>query len=334
MLVGLAWADDLLTEQRAPLEKYLLLEEYYPARQIAFARNGRVLAASTGLAGGKELVVIFDVESRKVLHRINQQAEIHALAFSPNGATLACGEATESDQGPCDIVLVNVNTGAEIARMSGHRNDVTGLAFSTDGKTLFSTSEDGSLRLWNVNDFSHRKSIITPEANPPGKRPDEVCGLALSPAGDTLVFHYRGKIRFWAWNKQDEHGSIEVNRPHHVQFSHDGQYLGVALANEVLLFDFPSGKKRWELSKRQGMTISQDCTLLAAISPHREFELYCLPTGKPVGKGLPWDWGGRRQGVRPPVLFSPTNNTLVATTSGELVVVDVDEHIKAAKAKP
>jgi WD40 repeat protein len=48
------------------------------------------------------------------------------------------------------IGLVDARTGTLRNHSLGHRGIVTALAFSPDGKTLASCSNDGTIRLWNV----------------------------------------------------------------------------------------------------------------------------------------------------------------------------------------
>jgi WD40 repeat protein len=45
----------------------------------------------------------------------------------------------------------DVVTGKELARLEGHRGTVTSLAWSADGKTLVSGSNDGTALAWDVS---------------------------------------------------------------------------------------------------------------------------------------------------------------------------------------
>ena len=75
-----------------------------------------------------------------------------ALAFSPDGTLLACGNED------CTIKLWNTVTGELFAIFIGHLSEVSTLVFSPEGNTLASASHDGIVRFW---DIKLRKAIKT-----------------------------------------------------------------------------------------------------------------------------------------------------------------------------
>jgi hypothetical protein len=69
---------------------------------------------------------------------------IDAVAFSPDGRTLATGSHDQT------VRLWDVATGAERRRLKGHQGVVWSVAFSADGKLVASGSLDETVRLWEV----------------------------------------------------------------------------------------------------------------------------------------------------------------------------------------
>jgi WD40 repeat protein len=81
-----------------------------------------------------------------------------ALAFSPDGKSLAVGSANGNLQ------LVNVADGKLIRAMPGHTSAVTGIAFHPGGNLLVSASKDRTLRLWNPANGQAIKTLEGHEA--------------------------------------------------------------------------------------------------------------------------------------------------------------------------
>src|SRR5262249_7704492 len=92
-------------------------------------------------------VRIYDVESgQKVLDIPNQsrtlgRMQTRALAFSPDGPWLAPVRSH-------DILVYEADTGRPQRTLPGHKNAISSLAWSPDSRLLASSSEDGTIRVW------------------------------------------------------------------------------------------------------------------------------------------------------------------------------------------
>jgi len=75
----------------------------------------------------------------------NGGGPIRAAAFAPDGNLLASAGWFDPR-----IRLWDLNTGKQVHSFPGHAGPVTGLAFSADGKTLLSASEDSTGLVWRV----------------------------------------------------------------------------------------------------------------------------------------------------------------------------------------
>src|SRR5262249_44151804 len=120
-------------------------------------------------------------ELRRVLGG-NRQG-INALAFSPDGRTLASGSLDGK------VNLYEVESGRLITRLAGHGGMARGVAFTPDGRRLASLSAD-VVCLWSVPDGAKVGSV-------PEKGKNHL-SLAWSADGSTLATgSLDGMIHLW-----------------------------------------------------------------------------------------------------------------------------------------
>jgi WD40 repeat protein len=184
---------------------------------------------------------------------------VRALAFSPNGQTLAvaCGQ----DENPGQIRLYSVHSGQLLATFTGHRKAVNCVGFTPDGKLLVSGGSDNKCLIWNtathkkMNELNgHTEIVIALSIDPKGTEVatsgfdnkillwdlasgkqlftldchGEMIGrLAHSPDGKLLVGGSDGTIRVWDSKTKKElrewkaHDKLITS----LEFTHNGQYL-------------------------------------------------------------------------------------------------------------
>lgn len=111
---------------------------------VAFDPTGQSLAIGAGEP--TNAVRIYDVASGKATATAPITGSVSAVAFSPDGSTLAYARPEERD-----VVLWKVD-GSETKHLSGLDNGVYALAFSSDGSVLYTASSYDGIISWDTAD--------------------------------------------------------------------------------------------------------------------------------------------------------------------------------------
>ncbi|HYT89154.1 MAG TPA: hypothetical protein VEL76_10635, partial [Gemmataceae bacterium] len=100
-------------------------------------------------------------------------ASVTALAFAPDGKTLATGGTDRS------VRLWDVSTGRELRCLVGHKEAIFTVLFLPDGKTLVSGSKDGAIILWDATTGEQLRRLVHLQ--------QPLDGLALSADGKLMA---------------------------------------------------------------------------------------------------------------------------------------------------
>jgi WD40 repeat protein len=236
------------------------------------------------MCDGKATFALYDPRSGKWGPRFGAATDaVYCAALSPDGQTLAVG-----GQSPT-VRLWNVRTGAERLNFDRHPNSVAALAFTRDGKTLFTGggpmtgSRDDQIRIW---DTATGKQI--------GGVPvllGYVDRLACSPDGRTLALN----------------GSTEPNHRLELTFRLIDRATGKDLWNQP-------AKARFDLFAT-AIAFSPDGRTVAFANSHRGVCLLDTATGREMRR---LDFSSTFGELRLPggvtsLVFSPDGKSLTAS---------------------
>jgi WD40 repeat protein/class 3 adenylate cyclase len=159
--------------------------------RVDYSPDGRLLAT----AASDGLVRIWDLESGEQLTTLSGHGSGLAgglfpgtldVAFSPNGTRLVSAGADGLAK------IWDVATGEELMTLAGHTDSLHSVAWSPDGRTIATTSDDGdtSVKLWDAQTGDLLHTLLGHVVR--------VWGLAFSPDSSTLITGgARGIIKAW-----------------------------------------------------------------------------------------------------------------------------------------
>jgi RNA polymerase sigma factor (sigma-70 family) len=279
------------------------------AKSVAFSPDSKVLAT-----GGHDGTLIWwDTATRKQLRRIKPVEDvyygktnrgsggIHALAFAPNGKTIASAHHDGT------VRLFDAATGKHLRVLRGHAHSVLGVAFSPNGKILASCSDDHTVRLWDTS----TGALLNPRAGHDGG----IASVLISPDGKRAISAGDDRtLRTWDLATAKELRTVRDFKSaiHGVALSPDGKTIAVGMEDgNIQLRHAVSGAILRELKGHSGMvrslSFSPDGKVLASASPsgknsnlsaretQRSLRLWDVATGRELPRidGTRNDWYAR-----------------------------------------
>jgi WD40 repeat protein len=299
---------------------------------LCFAPGGHLLAVAHDLhadAKDRFRIDLVDLQRAEVRHTLGGHGLfIFALAFSPNGKTLASGSID------CSVKLWDVATGQE-KRTLQLEQEVHAVTFSPDDKSLAVGTREAfrmrpdracSVSVWDVATGTRRPSELRP-----GKG---VCALAYAPDGRTLAVGCDDEIvRLWDHEPRPEFVSLP-GHPHSeawdVAFSSDGKTLVSSGDDHLIrLWDVATGRERAPLEGHGSLVtcvaVSPDGRRIAAGDFDRVVKVWDVAMGQVVFTGQHEHFVNR-------VAFSP-DGRLLASSDRDRTVRVWDAATGAERAK-
>ncbi len=238
---------------------------------------------------------------------------LNELTWSPDGKALAAA-------GSLGVWIYDAaSLSAEPRLLEGHSRETLGVAFSQDGKLLYSASQDGTVKKWNADtgELTQTSGLFNDFKDEVGeqKRGPEVWALGFSPDRTRLA---TGRLdgTVLLWDVQAGKLVTLISGPHSGQiadiaFSPDGSLFASSdFKGTTFIWEAMKGTPRANLTGYQGymraLAFSPDGKLLATGGSDKLIHVWDMATGKELStlKG--------HTGVILSVAFSPDGQTVAS----------------------
>lgn len=298
-------------------------------KSIAFSADSKMLVSGDEY----ETIRLWDTATGKPKATLNWRrgTATFALAFSPSGRFIASGhrdgvklwDNTVKPKRQTDDAIGDYQHTLEF---HGHKDYISKLAFSPDGKTLLTGSKDGTIQAWDTATGSHRFIVSTGHI-------EGTSDLMFTLNGETLVslnwpFNPPGNFQQQRWDLTtgDQLSTRLLGiEPYSMMLSPDGETLVTHnLGNKCVLWDINTDPPRiidqfiLKGFPRSGLNVkfafSADEEMLAAGGEDGLVHVWDLTISKKIRHRFTVK--GHNQGLRM-LAFSPDGKLLASGGSGQ-----------------
>jgi hypothetical protein len=181
--------------------------------------------------GPDRLVRIFSTDTGELLHKIKKHTDwITAMRFGPKGKYVASGDRAGG------IHVWEAEPGGRAASLMGHRGRITGLEWASTN-IVVSSSEDGTAKMWNIDEVSQLKSWTAHGGG--------ALSLRRAQNGDLVTVGRNRRATLWnASGSAKRSFTFPADIPSTGVPSHDGKLvIGTDWNGEVYVWNAADGKE-------------------------------------------------------------------------------------------
>jgi len=215
-----------------------------------FKRFGRAAIALAGVILALSVVTSYALQRAAIAQLREQSARVLNWLSTTNAAeglvlaiyTMDQGQSLPTVESMAQSSLLSaIQVAQEANRLQGHRDAVISVAFSPDGKSIVSGSEDNTIRLWDAQTGK-------PIGQPMKRHDKSVLSVAFSPDGKRIVSGSEDNT-LQLWDVQTEKQIGEPLQGHQapvrsVAFSPDGKSIvSGSEDNTIRLWDAQTGNR-------------------------------------------------------------------------------------------
>lgn len=251
-------------------------------KDLAFSPDGKFLASGGGgltmlnIPSGDNSVRIWDLAAHRQTMRVEHEATVNRIRFSPDGSFLASASDDRTAR------LWEVTTGKEIARMI-HEDSLISVEFAREPEHVVTVSRDATARVWDCSRCSNYRPL---------RHASNVDVIRISPDGRWIATGGAdGVVKVWNHRRKQVFQVVhETQAPYPARisslaFSPDGKLLATAseLDNISRIWNAATGEPVAQLPHAEGINFTifnHDGTLLGTASADCTARLWNSRTGE------------------------------------------------------
>jgi WD40 repeat protein len=240
-------------------------------------RENKVLFGGSLRDGAQDKFTLCEWETKPgaPAKRLPHDSPVRCLAFLPNGKAALAAGGSGPDAG-CALHLWDWSTGEEHL-LSGHTDEVLGLAVTADDARAISCSRDGTVRIW---DLANRKEERRLKPN----SKDKVLSVTVSPDGKLLATGGEAIVSVYDLSTMQETARCQGHKNDVLclAFTPDGKRLVSGSADGTLrVWDVESGKELTaflgHVGRVNGVAVTPDGKHVLSGGEDRTVRLWTLP---------------------------------------------------------